>query len=462
MKHKIAKALAALIAATTAIAVFPACGKSEPDLVYGNWNLSTEAVNNVERQMIKEFEKLNNVKIQIEESLVGTGNAYDDTVVGLAMKNKLPDVFMISNMNFGLEKKFVSEISDLVNADASGDWNKIPKPIEEAVHFKSGIYAVPFQMHMMGYFANMDLLAEKGLTKKLNGEFTYEVFEDIVKSMSNYKTSGIMGLSHENTVFEWYPASVNADYGWYTWDGAKYHLDSQEFKDGMAKTAALRTGGYTYDSLSEVDRNSYFEGVTGYVSLWDNGKLALRWGQTYEVPDMIKNSDFDKKFLGVPGGRTPIVGDYVAISNTCKNRELAYKFAKWMSFDPAGIKKRIALESEVTNTLPVSTDSAVISEYFTKFTSIEGLEEAFSALDNGIVECTKVVPGYNRARWKATTGISITDGVTGDTIGDAEVGKYIDQCWLGYYNYADKATELNTLANSTYTAAIKKFESYYK
>lgn len=458
MNKKLGIALAAVFAAT-GIAVMPACGEETYDLVYASWNLSTEAVNNVERQMIKEFEKRNNVKIKIEEAISLTG--YDDSITALAAKNKLPDVYMLSNMNYGLKQRYVTDISDLIAADTSGDWDDIPKPIEEAVHYKSGIYGIPFAMHMMGYFANVSLLKEYNLDSYLNKEFTYDNFYQLVNTVStSYKNKGIMGLSHENTVFEWYPSSVNAEYGWFTWDGSEYHLDSQEFKDGIEKTAQLRTGGLTYDSLSEDDRNNFFEGVTGYVDLWNKGRLALRWGYSYEVPDMMKNSDFDIKFLGVPGSRTPVVGDYLAISNTCTNRELAYKFAKWMSFDPAGIRQRIALDKDVTNTMPLTTDSQLIDEYFTKFDAVDGLQQAFDTLDNGIVECVKVVPGYNLSRWKALTGLSVTDE-TGSTIENCEVGKYLDLCWMGIQQYADHALEVNKLANNQYSKAIAQFDAFY-
>lgn len=458
MKKKVSVILATVMAAAGILAL-PACGGEKYDLVYANWNLATEALNNVERQMIREFEQRNNVKVKIEEAISLTG--YDDSITALAAKNKLPDVYMLSNMNYGLKQRYVTDITDLIEADTSNDWDNIPKPIEEAVHYKNGIYGIPFAMHMMGYFVNVTLLEELNLDSYLNKEFTYDNFYELASTVTtSYKTEGIMGLSHENTVFEWYPSSVNNDYGWFTWDGTKYNLDGEEFRAGIEKTAQLRAGGITYESLSEDDRNNFFEGVKGYVDLWNKGKLALRWGYSYEVPDMMKNSDFDIKFLGVPGGRTPVVGDYLAISNTCENRELAYKFAKWMSFDSAGIRKRIELEKDVTNTMPLTTDSKLIEEYFDKFAAVDGLQKAFETLDNGIVESVKVIPGYNLSRWKALTGLTVTDE-TGQTITNCDIGKYLDLCWLGVEQYAEHASDVNRLANSQYAKAIAQFDAFY-
>ena len=143
MKKRLCLAMAGVIAAASASALLAACGEEKYDLTYATWNLSTEAVNNVERQMIKKFEDANGVKVKIEEVSV-SGTAYEDSISALAIKDKLPDVFMLPNINFGLKNRYVSDITDLVTADTTGDWDKIPDAIEEGVHFKNGIYAIPF------------------------------------------------------------------------------------------------------------------------------------------------------------------------------------------------------------------------------------------------------------------------------------------------------------------------------
>lgn len=456
MKKKLSILLASAVAAAACVAGLSAC-KTKYDLVYASWNLGTEAGNNIERQMIKAFEEKFDVKVKIEENI--SLSAYDQSINALAVRDSMPDVFMLSNINFGLSERYVSDITDLVNADASGDWNKIPKPIEEAVHFKSGIYAIPFAMHMMGYFVNVDLLQQYGLESFAEQEITYDSFLNVVREMSTKKGDGegYIGLSHENTIFEWYPASVNSEYGWYTWDGEEYHLDSPEFAKGMELTLDMRQNKYTYDSLTEEDREQYFPSVDGYIDLWNQSRLAIRWGYSYEVPDMIKNCSFNIKFMGVPGGRTPMVGDYLAISNTCKDRELAYKFAKWMSFDPAGIRERIKLDKDVTNTMPLTTDRTLINEYFDKFDAVDGLKDAFDTLDNGIVESVKVVPGYTRSRWTSTVGVSLP--VEGGA--NANVGQLIDWCWTGKLSFADYAAKLNEKANDNYLKTIDEYEAFY-
>lgn len=458
MKKKISLIIVAIFVATAMLVTLSACTDDHYDLVYANWNLSTEAVNNIERQMVKAFEEKYNVKIKIEGNISQT--AYDDSINALAAKDALPDVFMLSNINFGLSNKYVMDIAEYAQNDA--DWDKIPAPIENAVHYKNGIYAIPFAMHMMGYFVNVDLLEQYNLDEKLNQEFNYENFFSIVQTMSNNKADGVLGLNREDSIIEWYPSSVNADYGWYTWDGEAYHLDSNEFKDGMEKARTMFTNGMTYEGLTDEEKEASFSGVEGSTDLWNQGNLALRWGATYEVPDMLdKNGgSFGIRFLGVPGGRTPVVGDYLAISKSCANPELAYKFAKWMSFGPDGIQERINRESDVTNTLPLTTDQTIIDAYFDKFQAVDGIKDMYDTLSNGIVESVKVVPGYTRARTNALTGLSVT--VDGVSIPNIKIGDLILNCWQGRLTYADYATSANKLANEQYAKAIKEYESFYK
>ncbi|MDD4291617.1 MAG: extracellular solute-binding protein [Clostridia bacterium] len=442
-----------------ALTIVCACGDDEVvpetyDLVYATWNLGTEEGNNIERRMIAAFEEKYDVKIKIEDSI--SLSAYDDSIVGLAVKGNMPDVFMLSNINFGLSNKYLADISDLVGADK--EWSNIPSPVESAVHYKSGIYAIPFAIHMMGYFVNVDLCEDYN-TDILEVSPDYNEFYEVVKSFAGYRNEGVIGLSHENTILEWYAASINQNMGWFTWDGEKYNLNSDEFKEAMAKTREMYTNRYTFDSLDSEERLALYNGIDNYVDLWNMGKLAIRWGESYAIPDMLKNVNgaFDIKFIGVPGGRVPIVGDYVGISTTCQNRELAYKFSKWMSFSEEGIRARLSLDTDNVefNTLPMTTNEELIALYFNKNNAVDGLKEAYLAMNNGIVEGVKVVPGYTRSRWTADTGVAVGELAT------TNVGELIDQCWRGSLSYADYAAQLNNLANLQYANAVKKYQELY-
>lgn len=429
---------------------------SGADLTYVNWNLGTADQNNLERQMVAAFNAATGKNVKIVENV--NTSAYEDAIVAMAAKNQMPDVFMLTNMTFGLSNQYLANLSSYATADS--DWSKIPSSVAAATTYNGSVYAVPFAIHMMGYFENQELLDSENL-KSLNVSPTWNDFYATVSALKQ-PSKGIMGLNIESTLFEWYPAQINNNFGWFSFDGTKYNLDSADFATAMNLTKTLRTNKMTFDSLTATERTSL--GYDDSVAFWNDGKLGLRWGYTYEIPDMLAHSTFDKKFIGVPGGRTPIVGDYLGISPTCKNPELAYEFAKWMSFGPDGIKKRLALDSDGTqfSSLPLSTDDSVISAYFdAKYNRVPGLEDVFKASNSGVVEGVKVIPGYGKSRWTARVGKNVTISIDGVSTTNPQIGQVIDQCWLGNISWADYASGLNAVANQAHSDALDTFQSIY-
>ena len=462
--------LAVVLMLAGVLTVATAC-KTKYDLSYASWDLGTETNPSIERKMVEEFEKLHNVKIELKE--VAQGNAYEDGIRGAVAQNKAPDVFKINNTNFALSSGYALDVKELATADS--DWSNIPASVEEAVHFKSGIYAIPFSMHMQGYFINTTLLEEKGI-RNIPTEISWDwLYNNVIKAMkgqTNESGDPILGLSQEESILEWYPASAKSDYGYFTWDGSSYHLDSDEFVRGIEIAAEIYTGHYSWDALTEEEYTTTFEGIEGYVDLWNRGRLAVRWGATYEMPDMLdKNGGaFDIQFVGIPtvtGGRTQnyvnLIGDYVSIYKGTKNAELAYEFAKWMSFDPAGIAKRIELDkaSGVTNAIPLTKDKETIEKYFDAFDAVAGVDKMYQRLDSATLEPTKVFPGYEQARWKVNTGLTVPTA-DGGTIASANMGEFIIACRQGRLGYSEYKTQANTLANEQYSKAVKNYEGNYQ
>lgn len=475
---KLAIVLALVLVLAGVITVVSACGEKY-DLVYANWNLGTEKANNVERQMIKAFEEENHVKIQLLD--VGS-TGYDDAITASISRGNAPDVFMISNTNYVLYNQYALDISQYAESDS--DWKKIPASIEEAVHYKSGIYAIPFAMHMQGFFVNVDLLKDEGADLPKDGNYTYEWFKDTVKKISSDPHQrGVIGLNAENEFFLWYASAENSDLGFYTWDGSQYHLNDPAFKRGLDEAKDFRNSHLTYAGLTEVQQQTdawkgYFaEGGTGAVGAWNDGKIAFRWGYSYEAPDMFEQNegDFEIRFIGIPyvlnstatNKRTDnfsiLIGDYTSVYKDTKNPELAYKLAKWMSFDPRGIAKRIELagDGKVPNTLPMTTDEATVEKYFNIY-PIDGVEQMYDKLDKAIIESTKVVPGFGAARWNATTGLTVK-GPDGTSYSNAKVENLLDCYWSG--GEVDFTTaiadSLNDLANKQYQTAVGKYADKY-
>lgn len=410
---------------------------------YVNWNLGTEAENNIERQMIRAFEESHpNIRIELDESF--DYGAYEDSLLAAAAAGKLPDVIMLSNIPFGLSNEWLMDISGLTANDP--EWANLPPALEQATHYGNGIYAIPAGMFFMGYFINQDLFEQANLPE-LDFAPTWDAFQNAIKTLNN-PSEGIIGLAEEVQIPEWYASSVDPKLGWYAWDaeGEQYHLNSAAYIEGINKARELFQGKYTYDSLSDEQKAQYNAGWYGDV--WNQGKIAVRWEGTWATRD-FSNLNFNSRFIGAPGGRFALVGDFMGISRSTAHSEEAYEFAKFMTFGKDGILKRIELNVDGSYTsLPLTTDQSVLDQYFASGV-FPGLKEAYESIDQAIIEGVKFVPGYVRSRWQAPTGVKIGDN------DNASIGDLIFHATKGNVRFEDYAEQANKLANEEYVKAVE-------
>jgi len=408
-------------------------------LNYVNWNLGTEAENNIERKMIAAFEEAHpNIDIQLDESF--DYSKYGDSLAAAAAAGKLPDVMMLPNIPFGLTNEWLLNLETIAASDP--EWANIPKALENATHYGSGIYAVPAGMFFQGYFINQDLFEQANLPE-LNYSPTWDEFLNAVKTLNN-PSEDVLGLSEAVQIPDWYPASVNSQLGWFTWDGQQYHLNDPVFIEGVNKAKEIMQGKYTFDSLTEDEKAKY--NATWHGDVWNQGKVAVRWEGTWATKD-FSNLNFKSKFIGIPGGKFILIGDFIGISKSTEHQQEAYEFAKYMTFGKDGILKRMELNTDGSYTsLPMTTDQSILDQYFANG-GYEGLKEAYDNIDNAILEGVKFIPGVVRSRWEAPTGVKVGDKE------NANLGDLILDSIKGGTKIEDYAEQINKLANDEYKAA---------
>ena len=300
----------------------------------------------------------------------------------------------------------------------------------------------------------------------VNSEFS--VIEDIIDEGFSHVSEGQIGL---DTTTHWIDTQASVldetgTLGYYTWDGEQYHLDEPAFISSVQNAKSHYQAKHTLDAYTPEEKQSIFKldpEEEPRVDLWNKGGLALRYGYTYEIPDMLKynNLNNEYRFIGNPGGKITIVGDYYGINKETTNPQLAYEFAKWMSFGKDGFAKRMELyvkpeNGGFMNTLPLTTDSETINEYFDLFgegSGMDGLSDAFTYIETGgMVEGTKVVPGYLSARQTKKTGLRVP-GPEG-YIENCNMFDLLNQCVTGSANITEFTTgeiNIDDLADATYT-----------
>ena len=434
-------------------------------LIYRTWDAGTETQNNEERQLIKLFEQKENVKVQVVEN-VGSGEAYWDGIKASVTNGiDLADVMMVPNLDWPLAAQFLRNIKEFTDVDE--EYAMVPSSIKDACEVGNGVYALPARMNLQGYFVNTTVV-ESALNidcRRLSCNSAYSDIENIINKAAT--VSSVVGLDTPTHFIDTMPSVLDTTgtLGYFTWDGSKYHLDSDAFITGVQKARAFFDAKKTLDAFDETDREALGldPEVDAKVDAWNKGKLAMRYGFTYEIPNMLESNtlNFSFKFIGNPGGKISIVGDYYGIYRDTKEPELAYKFAKWMSYGRDGFRKRMELYEPKgsVNSLPLVNDNALIDEYFDKFGSsseLSGLEDAFEYIKTkSMVEGVKVVPGYLLARQNKKTGITIGE------IENIDMFNLLNQCVVGGQEISTFATQINTLANKTYSDWIKSYGAYY-
>ena len=437
-------------------------------ITYRSWDYGTETQDNEERKMIKAFEDTHkNIKINIVEN-ISSGNFYwDDIRASVASGIDLADVFMIPNMDWPLSAGYLLNIKNFTDADP--EFAKVPDSIKSACSFKSGVYSVPARMNLQGYFVNTTKVnGELGIeTRNLSCNSGKEIIDQIIEAAA--ANPNIVGLNSAAHYIDTMPSvyDTTGTFGYYTWDGENYHLDSQAFIDSVHKAKDLFGAKKTLDAFTDEDKAALGldPEVDPAVDAWNKGKLAMRHGYTYEIPDMIEKNTLNNsyKFIGNPGGKITIVGDYYGIWKNTAHPQEAYEFAKYMSFGSEGFAKRMEVYEEKgsVNSLPLTNDESVVDAYFDKYGSssvMSGLEDAFEYIrTKSMVEGVKTIVGFNAARFNKKTGIDIDAERTNATVFDV-----LNNCIIGGLDIATYADQLNTLVNSTYSNWMSLYGGQYE
>lgn len=436
------KILALLAVAVLALA---GCSGSSDAITFLAWNMGTEEQNSIERQMIAEFEKQNpEIKVDIVEL---DGADYGEYLNTKAAAGELPDVFMVPNVSKALTNEWLLDVTEFVSTE---DFNQVIPSLQEAAKYEEQIVAIPASAQLLGYFANNEVIEKAGLTPLAYGYTKEQLDTTIQKSFD--AANGVSGIAETIQISDIY-TTFGEGQNYFTFDGSKYSLDSDEFKAGIQYAADMNKYAYaqlTNDQkvLAGSDEASDYD----YTKAWDAGSIGVRFEGLWQAKPWIVDQGMDQvEYIGLPGGKSVIAGDFYGVSSTTKKAADAVKLAEFMSY--GGYETRAELynasekgEKQSLSPSP-STKQAHIDLYTESMTEVKGVKEAMADLDKAVVEPTKFVPGYVMSRWDALTGMPAGDK------SDAKIADVIFDATQGKLNYNDYAAKVNELANKEYETA---------
>ncbi|PPA69840.1 ABC transporter substrate-binding protein [Jeotgalibacillus proteolyticus] len=412
-----------------------------------SWTFGTEEEMNLERLMLEEFEKEHpDIKVELDETIAN--DDWNGTLSAAASSGAMPDVFMLPSVPTALSNDWLMDLTDLTAEDE--DFANIPEVVKETLTHNDQVVALPVAQHFLGYFVNKNLFNDANLDVPQYGT-DIQSFTSAIKDVSDM-SNGVAGTNHPFAIPDWYPSAANEELGWYTFNNGSYELDGQEFRDAIALSSDIISNKYGFETLTDEEKAN-FQGEDP-EQVWQQSGVALKWDGTWGTADMLENLDFEWDFIGIPGGRTVIVNDYMGISKSSENAEAAYEFIKFMSFGEEGFSKRVEVaerEGKVLNSLPVTTNEAMLDEYFDML-EVPGVRLAYENLENGITEPVKIVPGFAQSRWEAPTGVAVEDNA------NANVTELIDAFTRGKLKLEDYSQQLDALAEQAYEDAASKLE----
>jgi multiple sugar transport system substrate-binding protein len=413
---------------------------------YANWNLGTLEENNIQRQLVKAYTDANPYVTILFVDMSAEGG-WDAVLTSYAAKGNLPDVFMANNVPLYVQNGWLADLTALTANDP--DWADVPQALKDGFTYSGKVMGLPAAQFIMGYFVNQDLYEAANLDAPAYG-ISVEDFFTGVTEMTNIP-QGVLGLDEQEFVMGWYPSAVDPALKWFSFDGTKMNYNSAAFKEGIAKYAEIKQ--YTWQGLSD-EQKAGFKSV-GPWELFLNQEVGVRWDASWSLPGYVQNATFNWDFIGIPGGNQALVADVIVVSNTTKNLDEAYKFAKWMTFS----KEAYLTEADLARALgsapkmPVSVDAASI-ELYKEFVDKPGVLLALDNLDNSLIESlAKIIPGYIQARWEGKPGIDIGDDK------DVNMWFMFNFSDSGRYKYEDYSADLEKFANQILAdaaAAINK------
>ncbi len=436
-------------------------------LTYAAWDLGQEdsETPNMDRLMLRAFEAAYpGIKVKIVErpKIPGTNDdqGWDEFLTAKASVGMLPDVFQPDDIPLGIKNGWCYDLTALAKADE--EYNKMSTDITDAATYDGHVMAIPQSIFYWGFLVNKTLYESKNLDAPTT-DTTYDELMSLTKSAANHTSTvgnGVVGLSGIEHIIHWYASQLNTNYGWWTYDGEKFNLDSDEFSEAVSEYRKLRTdSSFVLEALQDLamaeDSTIVLEDIFGTTDYTNDEKILCRFIASYEFGSYQSKLDRgelldDYAFIGTPvidgNKRVPVILDFLCVASTTEHPREAFLLAKWMGYGDDGYTERLILGDqfkdqniELVNYPSMTGNKEHLDAYFDTFWAFEDLRDI---IDNGtfIVEPPKFLPGYNAARYSGAYDV--------ETNMYTEIVKIMD----GQVNLADVKAELNRRANELMAA----------
>lgn len=449
--------------------------KKEPVVIkWATW----ENIVMAEELAAKFNERNPDIKVVIDDFGGWFGN---EALAKRIASGEMPDVFEVENPFIPIQNKWIIDLKPFLEKDAE---KKYYQNLIDTATFDGKVVMLPTYVFLHGIIVNKSLLEANNIPIP-DYTWTIDEYKDILIKTTKGQTVGTNGIVD---IPKHLPAQMNDKLGWGCWDGSKYVLGDEwifavnftkELHDRKVAIWQLEEEfpnpwdlpeGAERDAVFEKIKNAYKEryGEEDSYSVFLKGNVAtwmdFSWGLSFDKNEKYSGFDWDfYPFPVVEKGDIPrpgIVCDSYAISASTKNPEAAFRFIKYLSYDPAAFEDRIEIienydKEEAKKKYPNITEDRIpdfltfdhipavndptVREKWCNYNNVKpGVKFMLDNLERGYVDGFKFVPDFDTAYHK--------------TIEKA----MREEIFTGKKTAADLAAELEKKANDITQEAIKR------
>lgn len=391
-------------------------------LSYADWG---EASFN--RKMLDAFEnKYPHIKVELREDIGGSGDEFTGNLINAAQADLLPDVFATDNVPTIVNAGLTLDVAKYWDND--DDASLVYPNVSLAGLYNGKRYGVPSFQFIKGIMINKTIfekanlrtipgkyrIDQKGLPVK---DWTFSEFIEIAKAITNIpgtETDAVVGLDTwfgASDFQQVWPMMDNANMQYDTWDGEKFHYNTDSWIEAMKAKVELDQlqDGTTLNLPAEITgMYDYLNGLyisQGYVAMDIEGSWQ------FAQINVAKDNGIDLGFWPYPSGSEglfpPTILDFQAVSSQTQHPEEAFLLAKWMTFGKDGWEARLDIleankkEKEAKGENPDFLIGFPIADYpghaeriEALVSGIDGLQYSLDRMEYSKPDLDKWLPGY--------------------------------------------------------------------
>ena len=349
---KMAKRIVSMLLALVMLLALTACGKGktlggEPAadgnnvvITFAGWGSLAEK--KIFTSMIDEFEKTHpGVKVNYQH-IPGTQEDYLVKLTSLLAANKMPDVFYIHSDEFyswadaGRLENLTPYLEASEVAANTQIWEKSLQVFRydtasRQVGVQTGdLYGLPKDLGPWAMVYNKTLFEANGIPlPDPEVPMTWSEFVEVCKKLTGgtgiNKVFGCANYTLESAVW-----SNGADF--LNEDHTKVTVDTPEFAEAMQWVADLAL-------VHGVAPTSSEDSASGWFQRWSNGKVGMAWMGPWDQATFWDSVSFEWDIMPTPvsdktgKGVTWLASAALCVSNTSKEKQLAYELAEFLSMN---------------------------------------------------------------------------------------------------------------------------------